>query len=66
MVAVIKAFVPGSLLTWIVCLFIGSAGSSGGFLRIYPVALGDHHLYWSWPMFMFGTVLAWALLTLME
>lgn len=66
MIALIKAFVPGTLLTWIVCLFIGSAGSAGGFLYIHLLNLGEHHLFWSWPLFIAGTLLAWAILAMLE
>lgn len=66
MVAFIKAFVPGTLLTWLVSLFIGSAGSTGGVLYIHHLSYGDHELFWSWPLFVVGTLLAWFLLTVSE
>lgn len=66
MIAFIKALVPGSLLTWIVCLFIGSAGSSGGFLHIHYLTVGDYSLFWSWPLFSAGTLLAWFILSMLE
>ncbi|WP_228242852.1 hypothetical protein [Porphyrobacter sp. GA68] len=59
MVALFKAVIPGGLLTWIVCMFFGSAGSSGGFLHVYSQHLADHSIYWSWPLFTVGTLLAW-------
>lgn len=66
MVAFIKACVPGTLLTWLVSLFIGSAGSTGGALYIHYLTLGEHGLFWSWPLFTIGTLLAWILLALSE
>ena len=66
MVALLKAFVPGTLLTWLVSLFIGSAGSTGGFLYIHHAPFGEHGLFWSWPLFTAGTLLAWFLLAVSE
>jgi len=66
MVALIKAFVPGTLLTWLVSLFIGSAGSTGGFLYIHHLTMGEYGLLWSWPLFTVGTLLAWLLLAVSE
>lgn len=66
MMALTKAFIPGTLLTWLVCLFIGSAGGTGGVLNIHHLALGDHYLFWSWPLFSAGTLLAWAILSMLE
>ena len=66
MVALMKAFVPGTLLTWLVSLFIGSGGSTGGFLYIHHMTFGEHGVYWSWPLFTIGTLLAWFLLAISE
>jgi len=70
--AFLKAIPCGIFLTIIVCLFIGSAGSSGGVLHIrnfdivYEDWAVDFNLYWSWVMFVAGTVLAWAILFMMS
>lgn len=64
--ALIKAFVPGFLLTWVVSLIIGSNGSRGGILAIQHTYVEGHGFYWSWPLFIAGTGLAWALFAMME
>ncbi len=66
MIAFIKALVPGTLLTWIVSMVIGSGGSSGGFLHIHQAAIASYEFHWSWPLFIFGTGLAWALFLMMK
>jgi hypothetical protein len=70
--ALLKAVPLGLLLTVLVCLFIGSAGSSGGFLNIRSVDIEIDQLgiafdmYWSWMMFSIGTGLAWVILLMMD
>ena len=59
---VIKAAGLGSLLTGVVALTIGSQGSAGGYLAIHLMHAGDHQIYWSWPLFLAGTGLAWGLM----
>lgn len=72
MIALLKAIPLGLFLTIVVCLFIGSGGSTGGFLEIrhvhidFPEVSLDFHMYWSWVMFAIGTGLAWAILFMME
>ncbi len=72
MIALLKAIPLGVFLTILVCLFIGSAGSTGGFLNIRHVHIDlaqvslDFWMYWSWVMFMIGTGLAWAILFMMD
>ena len=62
MIELFKAVPFGGLLAWLVSLFIGSAGSRGGFLTIRMVEVVDTSFHWSWPLFLFGTGLAWALM----
>lgn len=64
--ALIKALVPGFLLTWVVSLIIGSNGSRGGILAIQHSVVEGHSFYWSWPLFIAGTALAWALFAMMD
>lgn len=71
MVAFLKAIPFGIFLTILVCLFIGSAGSSGGFLSIrsFDVNISElslsFKLYWSWALFLIGTGISWAILAMM-
>jgi hypothetical protein len=66
MIALLKAIVLGLVLAFVVSLFIGSGGSSGGLLNVYDVAIQGHHFYWSWPLFVVGTGLAFGLFLLLE
>nr|WP_137677062.1 hypothetical protein [Parerythrobacter lutipelagi] len=58
----VKAIPLGGLLTGIVSLVIGSTGSRGGQLAIHHMAVGSYDLWWSWPLFLAGTGLAWGLM----
>lgn len=74
--SVIKAMLLGALLTGVFSLIVGSQGSQAGFLAIFPVEvpvarLHFEHLhnftfYWSWPLFLAGTGLAWAILLMLD
>ncbi|TIX48884.1 hypothetical protein [Alteraurantiacibacter aquimixticola] len=70
--AFLKAIPFGIFLTIIVCMFIGSAGSTGGFLNIrsFDIAIREFglyfDLYWSWILFLIGTGLSFAILWMMD
>jgi len=66
MIALLKAIVLGLVLAFIVSLFIGSGGASGGLLNVHGVTLQAQHFYWSWPLFLIGTGLAFGLFLLLE
>ena len=70
MVTVMKALPFGAFLTVLVCLFMGSGGTSGGVLNIQSVHWSyqsyDLHFYWSWSMFVIGTILAGAIIYMMS
>jgi hypothetical protein len=65
MFSLLKAAVAGGFLSVLVSLFIGSGGGSAGFLDVHSVLLWSHTFYWSWPLFLIGTVLTWCLMLLM-
>lgn len=69
MVKLVKSIPFGIFLTILVCLFIGSGGSTGGVLNIrsFHVEFLDYNvkLYWSWAMFVCGTALTWFILLMM-
>lgn len=69
MITLAKSIPFGVFLTILVCLFMGSGGSTGGVLNIFPFHVEfmdfDVKLYWSWAMFLAGTFLAFVILLMM-
>ena len=71
MIALFKAIPFGIFLSLIVALFMGSGGATGGMLAVEPfnvdiAELGiAMKLYWSWYLFLGGTLLSWFLLLMM-
>lgn len=66
MFAFLKAVVLGMFLAGLVSLFIGSGGSSAGMLNVHQMAIAGYQFFWSWPLFVIGTSLAFALLLMMD
>ncbi len=60
----LKAFIFGALMSATIGLVIGSQGTSAGPLAIHMVAIADAKVYWSWPVFLSGSGLAWGLMLL--
>jgi hypothetical protein len=56
-----KALIPGTILTLVVCGIMGSNHQTGDFLNIFHVVIKGVSFYWSWPLFIVSTGLAWAL-----
>lgn len=74
MVALFKGLFPALLLTLVVCLILGSNGSTGGFLFIRHVfvsggtafATSQYSFYWSWPLFISATLLGFFIFKMLE
>lgn len=66
MLALIKALIPGALLSWVVSSVIGSNGSTGGVMYISKLMIAHHQIYWSWPLFIAGTALAWFIFLMLD
>lgn len=66
MIALVKALVPGIILTFVVSIIIGSNGSPAGYLNIHSVSIAGQSFYWSWPLFLAATGLSWGILLMME
>jgi hypothetical protein len=60
----LKALIFGALLSATIGVIIGSQGTSAGPLAIHVVAIADARLYWSWPVFLSASGLAWGLMLL--
>jgi len=57
----VKALIPGSILTFVVCAVMGAGHTKGGWLNIQHYYIQSHGIYWSWTMFAIATGLAWIL-----
>jgi len=66
MIALLKAILLGTILTLIGAGIFGYAGTTAGFLNVHHLPIPDYRIYWSWPMFLAFTGLAWALLLMMD
>jgi hypothetical protein len=74
MIALFKGMIPGILLTWVVSGILGSNGSKGGFLYIHQIhiagnsafAMSSYSFYWSWPLFVAATMLAFFIFKMLE
>ena len=72
MIAFLKAVPFGAFLTILVALFMGSGGATGGMLEIFRVDVYfpeygiDFDFYWSWMLFVGGTVLTFILLLMID
>ncbi len=66
MFAFLKAVVLGIFLAFIVSLFIGSGGSSGGMLNVRLVTIEGFEFYWSWALFLIGTGLSFGIFLMMD
>ncbi|GGC19675.1 hypothetical protein GCM10011371_04220 [Novosphingobium marinum] len=64
--AFLKGLIPGFLLTFVVAGIIGSNRSNGGWLSIEHIYYQGHDFYWSWPLFLIGTGISWAIFAMME
>jgi hypothetical protein len=60
----IKALIFGAILTATIALVIGSQGISAGPLAIHLVQAAEIRFYWSWPVFVSGSGLAWGIMLL--
>jgi hypothetical protein len=62
----IKSIVLGAFHAFIVSLFIGSGGSTGGVLNVRHFVIEGVGFYWSWVLFVAGTALSFGIMTLMN
>jgi hypothetical protein len=60
----VKALTLGAILSATIGLVVGSQGTTAGPLAIHLVSVADAQLYWSWPVFLSGSCLAWGLMLL--
>lgn len=63
-VDVFKALMLGAVLSATLALVIGSQGTSAGPLAIHLAHVADAKIYWSWPLFLSGSGLAWGIMAM--
>jgi hypothetical protein len=66
MFAFLKSIVLGAVLAFVLSLFIGSGGGTGGMLNVRSYTIEDLSFYWSWALFVIGTALSFGILLLMD
>jgi hypothetical protein len=66
MFAFLKAIVLGAVLSFVVSLGIGHAGSTGGMVNVRHFDIEGFGFYWSWVLFLVGAGLAFVILLMME
>lgn len=64
--SLVKALIPGIILTFVVSLIIGSNHGKAGFLNIFHTHIQGYDVYWSWPLFFISTAIAWGIFKMME
>jgi len=62
----VKALIPGTILTFVVCLIMGSNGATGAWLDIHRITFESYDIYWSWPLFVASTGVSWGIFWMME
>lgn len=64
---VIKGLLLGGILTWVFSLVLGHNGQRGSYLNIHAMPIYHHvEVYWSWPLFIAASIIASALMAMME
>lgn len=61
-----KGMLVGAVLTFVVALVLGSQGSTGSFLYIHQLAVMDYKIWWSWPLFLVSSGVAWGIMAMMK
>lgn len=66
MLLLLKAIIPGLIITLVVSTIVGANGSTGGALQITHMAVQGHQVYISWNLFFAATGLTWLLMLMMD
>lgn len=56
----------GATISIVVSYLFDYFESDGGVLAISAFNMADVHIFWSWPLFLVGTGLSWAILQMMK
>lgn len=63
--SLIKAIVVGGVLTWLVSLVLGTNNANTGWLAVHQMVISNYKVFWSWPLFVAATGIAWAIIAMM-
>jgi hypothetical protein len=66
MFAFLKAIVLGAILSGVVSVIVGHAGGTGGAASVHHFVIEGVGFYWSWVIFVGGTLLAFAIFLMTE
>ena len=64
MIELFKSVPLGGILSYVVALVVGSQGTSGGHLHITRTEVYQYDMWWSWPLFLAGTAVAWGIMAM--
>lgn len=63
---IFKGLLVGAVLTFVVALVIGSQGSTGSFLHIHRLTIMEIQFWWSWPLLLASSGIAWGIMSMMK
>lgn len=66
MLKLAKAIPLSALLAFALAGVFGAGGGPPKILAVHQIEIADIAFYWSWPIFLAGTLLAWAILWMMD
>nr|WP_166176244.1 hypothetical protein [Altererythrobacter segetis] len=66
MFAFLKAIVLGAILSGVISAVVGHAGGTGGAASVHHFVIEGFGFYWSWVLFVGGTLLAFAIFMMLE
>ncbi len=66
MFAFLKAIVLGAILSAVISAVVGHAGGTGGAANVRHFVIEGYGFYWSWVLFVAGTLLAFVILLMLE
>ena len=66
MFAFLTAVVLGVILSGVISLIVGHAGGTGGVANVRHFVIEGFGFYWSWVLFVGGTLLAFVIFLMME
>ena len=66
MIKLAKAIPCGALMAFALAAIFGAGDAPPQILAVHVIELADIAFYWSWPIMLAGTLLAWAILWMMD